>query len=214
MGSNGAQRCAKYLSSACSLAPLLLGGLREAFGFSLMAMALAGGLLQGLCTLAVALAALEPQRHLGVCLLASYAMAYGAVVSSMPLLTRSAAPSSFRSGLMQAFVALLSAGGLLGIAAAALARSYRADHWALSCAVLVLLLGLGCLAGGVPLRCARRLVACALRLEPEHLEPAGRESQAISVPTWGKDLGFGLLGAFTGLFCWHYAFQELGGAGS
>ena len=187
LGTNGAQRCAKYLSSACSLAPLLFALLQKAYGLRLTLMALAGGLLQGLCTLLVALAAARPSwRPLNGWLLLAYAVAYGLVVSAMPSLTRLSAPGSFRSGLLQAFVAVLSAGGLLGIAAAALARSYREDDWALLTAVAVQLLGLSCLRA-VPKGCAKRVLASALRLEPKHLEPAGRDFAADMI--WPKRLG-------------------------
>jgi len=174
-GSNTAQRAAKILSAACSVAPLLLGAVQSHFNLHLPNLVLVGCFLEAFCTAVAALRGAAPMIFeslpvqprpillvVGICF--CYALAYGAVTSAMPTMTRKSAPEgSLCTGLMQAFVAFLSAGAIAGIAAAALAHSFHEDHLALFSAVVVLLLGICFIPplGGTPLSCARRILRWA-----------------------------------------------------
>jgi len=172
LGSNTAQRAAKFLSAACSVAPLLLGAVQSHFNLHLPNLVVVGCFFEAFCTAVAALRGAAPTIFdlpvqpiflvVGICF--CYALAYGAVTSAMPTMTRKSAPEgSLCTCLMQAFVAVLSAGAIAGIAAAALAQSFHEDHLALISAVVVLLLGICFIPplGGTPLSCARRILRWA-----------------------------------------------------
>eukprot|EP00435_Cladocopium_sp_Y103_P013672 s1533_g3.t1 len=184
-GSNSAQRAAKFLSAACSVAPLLLGAAQRIYGMRLSMLVLVGCFVEALCTAFTALTGAAPDWAQAVTptlkshemaviatILGFYALGYGAVTSAMPALTRKSAPDgSLCTGLMQAFVAVLTAGAIFGISAAALAQSFHQDHLALLTAVLALSLGICFLPplGGTPAPWARRILRCAVGVRPEEL---------------------------------------------
>ncbi|OLQ11078.1 hypothetical protein AK812_SmicGene5167 [Symbiodinium microadriaticum] len=116
-------------------------------------------------------------------LFVAYSLGYGAVVSVMPMLTRKSAPEgALCSGLMQAFVASLSAGAILGIAAAAAAAASNSAALGPIAAFLSLILGMATFPplGGLPLKVARCILKAGLRLGPAELlaweqkQPANR----------------------------------------
>lgn len=184
-GSNSAQRAAKFLSAFCSVAPLLLGAVQRIYGMRLSMLVLVGCFVEAFCTAVTGLTGAAPKWAQAVTpmlkshemavittILGFYALGYGAVTSAMPALTRKSAPDgSLCTGLMQAFVAVLTAGAIFGISAAALAQSFHQDHLALLTAVLALLLGICFLPplGGTPAPWARRILRWAVGLRPEEL---------------------------------------------
>ncbi|CAK9018959.1 unnamed protein product [Durusdinium trenchii] len=184
-GTNTAQRAAKFLNAACAVTPLVVGAYQSRSGMKLSMLVLLGCVLEALCTATTAVVGASPDWALSweptirphesyaiVFVLTAYALGYGAVTSAMPVMTRRAAPEgSLCAGLMQAFVAVLSAGAIMGISAAALAQSYHEDHWALLSAVIALACGICFLPpiGGTPLPFARCILRLALRLGPEEL---------------------------------------------
>eukprot|EP00439_Symbiodinium_sp_Y106_P076037 s72_g15.t1 len=180
LGANGAQRAAKFLSASCSVAPLLVGALPIS-DTSLFNVVFFGCCLELLCIAATAITALHawpewPTKGSGptvfCTLFVAYSLGYGAVVSVMPMLTRKSAPEgALCSGLMQAFVASLSAGAILGIAAAAAAAATHSAALGPMAAFLSLILGMATFPplGGLPLKVARCILKAGLRLGPEEL---------------------------------------------
>lgn len=136
-GSNSAQRAAKFLSAFCSVAPLLLGAVQRIYGMRLSMLVLVGCFVEAFCTAVTGLTGAAPKWAQAVTpmlkshemaiittILGFYALGYGAVTSAMPALTRKSAPDgSLCTGLMQAFVAVLTAGAIFGISAAEAAES-------------------------------------------------------------------------------------------
>lgn len=191
LGANGAQRAAKFLSASCSVAPLLVGALPLS-DTSLFNVVFFGCCLELLCIAATAITALHawpewPTKGFGptvfCTLFVAYSLGYGAVVSVMPMLTRKSAPEgALCSGLMQAFVASLSAGAILGIAAAAAAAASNSAALGPIAAFLCLILGMATFPplGGLPLKVARCILKAGLRLGPAELlaweqkQPANR----------------------------------------
>ncbi|CAE7352702.1 NPF7.1 [Symbiodinium natans] len=107
----------------------------------------------------------------------------------MPTITRKSAPEgALCTGLMQAFVASLSAGAILGIAAAAGAAAVGFEALGPMVSFPALILGMATFPplGGLPLKLARCILRVAMRVEPEDLwawETHQPENRLLSSPT-------------------------------
>lgn len=147
LGNNGAQQASKWLSAVSSVMPLALGFCAARLKWPLRSFVLFGCCLEiaGISLVAES-AALggghilsRPLLMLG--LFGPFAVGFGAVTSSLPVLATERLIETARGKFMQVFFAFLAAGGMAGILAAAMWQAWRLEPVGLAFAALILICG-------------------------------------------------------------------------
>jgi len=143
----GAQQVAQWLSALSCAMPAIVGSISERRGIAPLTTVRFGGLLKigGLVAITLAASDLTSESVGRILILVglggAYTIGYGAIVSSLPIVARSAVEPARRAAFMQTFFAVLALGGLLGIFASGLAEVNDAYSMSFACATVVLTIG-------------------------------------------------------------------------